>query len=96
MSALHAYLDQQVLTLTQDGRVIIGKLIGVDGVGSVILSGCVERIFSADAPVEEVPLGLYLVRGDAISMIGDIDTEIDKAQDLNTVRADPIPDVRHY
>lgn len=35
---------------------------------------------------------LYLYR----SMIGDIDTEIDKAQDLNSVRADPIPDVRHY
>lgn len=52
--------------MTQDGRVLVGMLRGVDGVGSVILSGCVERVFSPDAPVEEVPLGLYLIRGDAM------------------------------
>lgn len=55
-----------MLTVTQDGRIIIGLLRGVDNVGSVILSGCVERIYSADSGVEEVPLGLYIVRGDAM------------------------------
>lgn len=55
-----------MLAVTQDGRVIVGQLRGVDGVGSVIMSGCVERIYSTDGPVEEVPLGLYIVRGDAM------------------------------
>lgn len=45
---------------------IVGMLRGVDNVGSVIMSGCVERIYSIDAGVEEVPLGLYIVRGDAM------------------------------
>ena len=57
---------EQVLAVTQDGRVIVGTLRGFDNVGSVILSGCVERIFSAESGVEEVPLGLYVVRGDAM------------------------------
>ena len=44
----------------------MGTLRGVDNVGSVILSGCVERIYSSENGVEEVPLGLYIVRGDAM------------------------------
>jgi U6 snRNA-associated Sm-like protein LSm8 len=61
-----APIVEQVLAVTQDGRVIVGTLRGFDNVGSVILSGCVERIFTGDAGVEEVPLGLYIVRGDAM------------------------------
>jgi U6 snRNA-associated Sm-like protein LSm8 len=59
-------VTESVLLLTQDGRVIVGILQGFDTAGSVILSACVERIFSAEAPVEEVPLGLYILRGDAM------------------------------
>ncbi|UZJ57135.1 hypothetical protein CBS101457_006455 [Exobasidium rhododendri] len=96
MSSLNVYLEKQVLAITQDGRVIVGTLRGVDNVGSVILSGCIERIFSAESGVEEVPLGLYIVRGDAISLIGDLDVEKDKEQDLSQLRADPIPETRHH
>lgn len=52
--------------LTQDGRIIVGTLQGFDAVGSVILSGSVERIYSLDAGVEEIPLGLYVMRGDSM------------------------------
>lgn len=74
MSGLHSYLDrtlcaltaEQVLMVTQDGRVLVGMLAGCDSGGTVILSSCVERIFSEEAPVEEVPLGVYIVRGDSM------------------------------
>lgn len=52
--------------ITQDGRVITGQLKGFDSLGSVILAGSVERIFSTEEGVEEVPLGLYVVRGDSM------------------------------
>lgn len=52
--------------MTQDGRVITGTLAGSDNLGSVILAGCVERVYSTDAGVEEVPLGLYIIRGDSL------------------------------
>lgn len=32
----------------------------------MILSGSTERVYSADEGVEEVPLGVYIVRGDNI------------------------------
>lgn len=59
-------LTEKVLAVTQDGRVIIGTLQGFDNVGSIILSGCVERVFGGDSGVIEEPLGLYIMRGDAM------------------------------
>ncbi len=52
--------------MTQDGRIIIGKMEGHDAMGGVILTSCFERIYSLDAEMEEVPLGVYVVRGDAM------------------------------
>lgn len=71
--SLGLYLSQRVLLLTQDGRVLLGVLQGFDNVGSVILSDTKERVFSASdeeegtqGGVEEVDLGLYVMRGDAM------------------------------
>lgn len=55
-----------MLVITQDGRTIVGELIGFDQTTNVILSNSVERIYSLDEDVEEVDLGLYVVRGDNI------------------------------
>lgn len=68
---LGLYLTQKVLLLTQDGRILIGILQGFDAVGSVILSETIERIFNPadedeEGGVEEVQLGLYVLRGDAM------------------------------
>ncbi|PWN91449.1 hypothetical protein FA10DRAFT_265306 [Acaromyces ingoldii] len=95
MSELSAFVNQQVLAVTQDGRVITGTLAGSDNLGSVILAGCVERVYSTDAGVEEVPLGLYIIRGDSLSLIGQLDVEKDKATDLASIRVEPIPETRH-
>jgi U6 snRNA-associated Sm-like protein LSm8 len=39
-------------------------LAGYDQKSNVVLSDSKERIYSLDEGVEEVPLGLYLVKGD--------------------------------
>lgn len=95
MSSLMGYVDKQVLVVTQDGRVIVGELKGFDQTTNVVLSGSVERVFSLDEPVEEVPLGLYLIRGDNVTLVGEVDTELDKATDIAALRADPIAEVSH-
>lgn len=41
-----------------------GVLKGFDQTINVILEECHERVFSVDSPVELVPLGLYVIRGD--------------------------------
>lgn len=41
-----------------------GTLAGHDQKSNVVLSDSMERVYSTDEPVEEIPLGLYLVKGD--------------------------------
>lgn len=61
--------------ITSDGRVITGKLVGNDQVQNLILNQAQERVYSDDAPVELVELGLYVIRGDNVCMVGEFDPE---------------------
>ncbi|TFK46879.1 Sm-like ribonucleo protein [Heliocybe sulcata] len=95
MSSLQGYVDRPVLLILQDGRAIVGTMAGFDQKSNVVLSDSKERVYSADEGVEEIPLGLYLVKGDQIILIGELDEETDRSVDLSTIRADPIPPI-HY
>ncbi|KAH6918034.1 hypothetical protein BKA70DRAFT_1246011 [Coprinopsis sp. MPI-PUGE-AT-0042] len=95
MSSLAGYVDRRVTLILQDGRVIIGVLAGFDQKSNVVLSDSKERVYSTDEGVEEIPLGLYLVKGDMIILIGELDEAIDQSTDLATIRAEPLPPVRY-
>ena len=72
---MDAYVNKVVQIITNDGRVIVGVLKGFDQTTNVILEECHERVFSTDAGVEQVVLGLYIVRGDNIAIVGEVDEE---------------------
>ncbi|CAA7264397.1 unnamed protein product [Cyclocybe aegerita] len=95
MSTLQGYVDRRVLLILQDGRAIVGVLAGFDQKSNIVLSDSKERVYSTDEGVEEIPLGLYLVKGEMISLVGELDEEIDKSVDLSTIRAEPIPPIRY-
>ncbi|KAF9028917.1 LSM-domain-containing protein [Hymenopellis radicata] len=95
MSNLQGSVDKRVLLVLQDGRAIVGTLAGYDQKSNVVLSDSKERVYSLEEGVEEVPLGLYLVKGDMIILIGDIDEAKDEALDLSVIRAEPIPPIRY-
>ena len=43
-----------------------GVLAGFDQKSNIVLSDCKERVYSTDEGVEEIPLGLYLVKGETV------------------------------
>jgi len=55
---------ERVLLILQDGRAIVGVMAGYDQKSNVVLSDSKERVYSMEDGVEEIPLGLYLVKGD--------------------------------
>jgi small nuclear ribonucleoprotein (snRNP)-like protein len=61
---LEGMVDKVVQVVTNDGRNIVGLLKGFDQTTNIILDECHERVFSSEAGVEQVQLGLYIVRGD--------------------------------
>lgn len=50
-----------------------GTLAGFDQKSNVVLSNSTERVFSSEEGVEEVPLGLYLVKGETMYALSHLD-----------------------
>ncbi|XP_059476464.1 U6 snRNA-associated Sm-like protein LSm8 [Neocloeon triangulifer] len=94
-SGLDSYVNHTVSIITQDGRNFVGTLKGFDQTINLILDESHERVYSVNAGVEEVPLGLHIIRGDNVAIIGEIDDEADSNLDLSTVRAEPLGAVMH-
>lgn len=92
---LEALIDHRITVVTNDGRLFAGTLKTFDQSTNVVLTNCQERVFCEDAGVEFVPLGLYLIRGDNISLIGELDEEIDKSLDFASIRAPPLQPILH-
>ncbi|CAI5713372.1 unnamed protein product [Peronospora effusa] len=96
MSAyLQEMMDQTISVITNDGRNIIGVLKGFDQCVNVVLDESFERVFSLKEPVEAVELGLYIIRGDNISVIGGVPDNIREQVIDDQTRAAPLKPLAH-
>ncbi|OAG10033.1 Sm-like ribonucleoprotein [Paraphaeosphaeria sporulosa] len=96
--ALNHYLHKKVSVLTLDGRTMVGTLESCDGSMNLVLSEAVERIIrprEEDVPSEEVPLGLYIIRGDSVAIVGRVEEELDASIDWTQVRGEVLGTTKH-
>ena len=84
-----------VTVITNDGRHLVGTMRGYDQATNIILEECTERVYSEGAGVETIVLGLYVVRGDNIALIGEMDEDRDAQLDLTQIKAPPLKPVVH-
>ncbi|PRW60274.1 sm LSM8 [Chlorella sorokiniana] len=94
-TGLAQYVDTTVSVITNDGRTIVGTLRGYDQATNLILDECHERVYSSKSGVEQLVLGLYVIRGDNIAVIGEVDDDKDASIDFSQVRAAPLKPVTH-
>ncbi|XP_043269048.1 U6 snRNA-associated Sm-like protein LSm8 [Venturia canescens] len=94
-SGLESYVNHTVSIITSDGRNFIGTLKGFDQTINLILDESHERVYSMTQGVEQVVLGLHIIRGDNVAIVGELDDEMDSRLDLSSVRADPLTSVAH-
>eukprot|EP00731_Ephydatia_muelleri_P001766 Em0001g1766a len=88
-------VERLISVITSDGRVIVGKLRGFDQTVNLILEGSHERVYSSTSGVEKVPLGLYIIRGDNVAVVGEIDEELESELNLTEIRAEPLSAIAH-
>jgi U6 snRNA-associated Sm-like protein LSm1 len=67
-------VDKKVMIVLRDGRHLTGKLRSFDQFMNLILEDTFERVFLA-SKFSDVPLGLYIVRGDTIVLMGEVDAD---------------------
>ncbi|ERS95585.1 U6 snRNA-associated Sm-like protein LSm8 [Sporothrix schenckii 1099-18] len=95
---LNNYLEKKVLVLTVDSRILVGTLASIDNSTNLVLLGTIERVINTpddDEASAEVPLGLYLVRGDNVCSIGLVDEQLDASIDWTKVRGHVIGTTKH-
>jgi|EP00670_Eutreptiella_braarudii_P000575 U6 snRNA-associated Sm-like protein LSm8 len=94
---LEPFVDKLVSVITNDGRHIVGTLRGFDQCVNVIVDESYERVYSTAQGVEVVSLGLYVIRGDNLAVIGQIDEAADAAlqQTFPEIRCEPLKAVAH-
>uniref|UniRef100_A0A8W8LSR6 U6 snRNA-associated Sm-like protein LSm8 n=1 Tax=Magallana gigas TaxID=29159 RepID=A0A8W8LSR6_MAGGI len=76
-------------------RFFKGTLKGFDQTINLILDESHERVYSTTQGVEQVILGLYIIRGDNVAVIGEIDDDVDNGLDFNNIKAEPLNSVSH-
>ncbi|XP_015911164.1 U6 snRNA-associated Sm-like protein LSm8 [Parasteatoda tepidariorum] len=94
-STLDSYVNHTVSIITADGRNIVGTLKGFDQTINLILDESHERVYSSSQGIEQVVLGLYIVRGDNVAVVGEVDDELDARLDLSNIKAEPLNPVVH-
>ncbi|BBG96112.1 Small nuclear ribonucleoprotein family protein [Prunus dulcis] len=80
---------ETISVITNDGRNIVGVLKGFDQATNIILDESHERVFSTKEGVQQLVLGLYIIRGDNISIVGELDADLDSTVDWSNMRAYP-------
>ena len=94
-SYLYSLVDKEVCIITGDGSNICGVLKGCDRATNLIISNAHERIYSKNNGVVKKELGLYVIRGDNVSVIGEVDKELENKLDFNTIYGEKIQPIKH-
>jgi len=87
------------MVVTSDGRLITGTLIGLDQVQNLILNNSQEYVYNGtsttndkdESTTEQVPLGLYVIRGDTVCLVGEHE---ESSGSVLEQTADPLPSVQ--
>jgi len=82
-ASLAEELDAKMLVQLRDGRKIIGIMRSFDQFANVVLEEAFERIIVGQR-YADVPLGLYVIRGENVVLLGKID-EAKEAQTIGTL-----------
>ncbi|PVV02230.1 hypothetical protein BB560_003318 [Smittium megazygosporum] len=88
-------MTERVAVLTNDGRILIGILEGLDIKTNLLLKDTIEKVFSIDSEVENIELGLYIIRGDSITLLGPVDKELEDSIKWDEIRCQPIKPIVH-
>jgi len=76
-ASLIEQLDKRIMIILRDGKHLCGKLRSFDQFLNLVLEDSVERVL---LPSEycDIDLGLYIVRGDQIVLLGEIDDDMEQ------------------
>merc|ERR1712141_206505 len=82
-------LDKRLMVLLRDGRTLIGYLRSVDQFANLVLHRCIERIH-VGSDYGDIPRGVFIVRGENVALIGEIDEDKEPPSSLRKISLEEI------
>ncbi|XP_048379109.1 U6 snRNA-associated Sm-like protein LSm1 [Stegostoma tigrinum] len=82
-------IDKKHLVLLRDGRTLIGYLRSIDQFANLVLHQTLERIH-VGRKYGDIPRGIFVVRGENVVLLGEIDLEKESASSLQPVTIEKI------
>lgn len=67
-------IDKKLLVVLRDGRTLIGFLRAIDQFANLVLHRTIERIH-VGKKYGDIPRGIFVVRGENVVLLGEIDLE---------------------
>lgn len=74
-------VDKQIMVVLRDGRTLIGYLRSIDQYANLLLSSTFERIHVGNK-FGDVPKGIYIIRGENVVLIGEVDFKLPVKVDM--------------
>ncbi|CAB3375135.1 U6 snRNA-associated Sm-like protein LSm1 [Cloeon dipterum] len=82
-------LDKKLMVLLRDGRTLIGYLRSVDQFANLVLHRTIERIH-VGKEYGDIERGVFIVRGENVVLLGEIDSEKEASLPLKEISVDDI------
>ncbi|PLB47896.1 small nuclear ribonucleo protein [Aspergillus steynii IBT 23096] len=83
--------DKKLVLVLRDGRKLIGVLRSWDQFANLVLQDTIERMYAGNL-YADIPRGIFLVRGENVLLLGEID--LDKEDEMpTTVQRAPFQEV---
>ena len=83
-------LDKRLLVQLRDGRKIVGVLRSFDQFANLVLEDATERVIVGNLFCE-IPMGLYIIRGENVVLLGEVDPDRYLPLESNTTVSAEIP-----
>ncbi|CAH3025217.1 unnamed protein product [Porites evermanni] len=80
----HLSLTEKLMVVLRDGRTLIGYLRSIDQFANLLLQDTIERIHVGDK-YGDIPRGIFLIRGENMVLVGEIDEEKEANSKLQKV-----------
>ncbi|KAI8979927.1 hypothetical protein BDB01DRAFT_699131, partial [Pilobolus umbonatus] len=82
-------IDKKLMVILRDGRKLIGILRSFDQFANLVLQDTIERIYVGNC-YGDIPRGVFLIRGENVVLLGEID--LDKEEQIN-LRQVPVEEI---
>jgi U6 snRNA-associated Sm-like protein LSm8 len=95
-SYVELLVDQIIQVITNEGRVFTGVLKSFDQTLNMVIKDCYEKVYSSNEGVVFNKMGLYMIRGDNVAIVAELNENSEKLIDYSKIQAEPLKEMKFH